>query len=106
MVTTANLPTAVGFQLNTAPADFNPKRDLAPGLFEFLQTLHHEFTPRQQELAAKRKRVLAASHRGERPEHLQPSEATQGNWRIDLPKWCEDQRNQMTGPADEAELVV
>ncbi|ABF43707.1 Malate synthase [Candidatus Koribacter versatilis Ellin345] len=105
MVTTANLPTAVGFQLNTAPAGFNPKRDLAPGLYEFLETLHHEFTPRQQKLVAKRKRVLEASHRAELPEHMQPSEATQGNWRIELPKWCEDQRNQMTGPADEAELV-
>ncbi len=106
MVTTANLPTAVGFQLNSAPAGFDPKRDLAPGLYEFLQALHHEFTPRQQQLAEKRKRVLSASHRGDRPEHLQPSEATQGTWQIELPTWCEDQRNQMTGPADEAELVV
>ena len=27
-------------------------------------------------------------------------------WRIQLPHWCQDQRNQMTGPADDAELVV
>ena len=27
-------------------------------------------------------------------------------WRIELPQWCADQRNQMTGPADEADLVV
>ena len=106
MVTTANTPTAVGFQLNTAPANFDARRELAPGLFEFLQTLHRAFTPRQQELAARRQRVLEASLRGNKPDHLQPSEATQGDWRIDLPKWCEDQRNQMTGPADEAELVV
>jgi malate synthase len=25
---------------------------------------------------------------------------------VDLPEWCQDQRNQMTGPADDAELVV
>ena len=106
MVTTANNSSAVGFQLNSAPAKFDPKRDLAPGLFEFLQTLHSEFTPRQQDLAAKRKQVLAASLAGKRPVHLKPSEATQGDWHIELPKWCEDQRNQMTGPADEAELVV
>ena len=106
MVTTANHSSAVGFQLNSAPANFDPKRDLAPGLFEFLQTLHAEFTPRQQDLAAKRKQVLAESLAGKRPEHLKPSEATQGDWHIELPKWCEDQRNQMTGPADEAELVV
>ncbi len=106
MSTTANYPTAVGFQLNTAPSGFDPKGDLAPGLFEFLQTLHHQFTPRQQELVAKRKRVLAESLDGNHPDHLRPSEATQGNWRIELPSWCADQRNQMTGPADEAELVV
>ncbi len=29
-----------------------------------------------------------------------------GDWRIELPDWCQDQRNQMTGPADDAELVV
>ncbi len=27
-------------------------------------------------------------------------------WRIELPGWCADQRNQMTGPADDAELCV
>src|SRR5947208_6740042 len=27
-------------------------------------------------------------------------------WRIEVPEWCADQRNQMTGPADDAELVV
>jgi hypothetical protein len=48
MSTTANYPTAVGFHLNTAPSGFDPKGDLAPGLFEFLQTLHRQFTPRQQ----------------------------------------------------------
>ena len=106
MVTTANFPTAVGFQLNTAPASFDAGRDLVPGLYDFLHTLHQEFTPRQQELVAKRKKVLAASLEGRRPDHLRPSEATQGDWKIELPEWCADQRNQMTGPADEAELVV
>ena len=27
-------------------------------------------------------------------------------WRVELPSWCADQRNQMTGPADDADLVV
>ncbi|MGA9445705.1 MAG: hypothetical protein WBV26_04635 [Candidatus Sulfotelmatobacter sp.] len=27
-------------------------------------------------------------------------------WKIALPAWCQDQRNQMTGPADDAELCV
>ena len=34
------------------------------------------------------------------------SEATTSEWRIELPDWCADQRNQMTGPADDAELTV
>src|SRR5262249_27804188 len=34
------------------------------------------------------------------------SEMTAGTWKIALPVWCSDQRNQMTGPADDAELVV
>jgi malate synthase len=37
---------------------------------------------------------------------LPPSEATTTDWTIPLPNWCADQRNQMTGPADDAELVV
>ena len=28
------------------------------------------------------------------------------HWRIELPAWCADQRNQMTGPADDVELCV
>lgn len=27
-------------------------------------------------------------------------------WKIELPEWCLDQRNQMTGPADDIELIV
>lgn len=47
-----------------------------------------------------------------RPRTLQhgltsvPSIAGEGDWRIELPEWCRDQRNQMTGPADNVELVV
>src|SRR5438128_12672264 len=32
--------------------------------------------------------------------------AIRNGWKIELPEWCQDQRNQMTGPADDAELVV
>ena len=34
-----------------------------------------------------------------------PSDA-QGDWRIEIPAWVRDQRNQMTGPADDHELGV
>lgn len=80
--------------------------DLPRGFIEFLLPLHREFTPRQQALVVKRADVLKAAHRGELPDHLPPSAATTSDWRIELPAWCLDQRNQMTGPADDAELVV
>lgn len=95
-----------GIEPNTAPPDFDPRRDLPAGFIDRYLALHREFTPRQQALAAARARVLAAAHAGRLPDHLPPSEATRGDWRIELPDWCADQRNQMTGPADDGELVV
>ena len=95
-----------GFEINTTPGNFNLQRDLPGGFLEFFLPLHQRFTPWQQKLITKRKQVLAAAHAGKLPNHLPPSEATTGNWRIGPPKWVEDQRNQMTGPADDAELVV
>ena len=38
---------------------------------------------------------------GNLPEHLPPSRRHHRDWRITLPDWCRDQRNQMTGPADD-----
>jgi malate synthase len=92
--------------VNYAPADLNPQVDLPQGFFDFLLPLHKQFTPRQQKLVAKRADVLRASHRGQPPNYLPPSEATTSDWRIEVPDWCADQRNQMTGPADDAELTV
>lgn len=93
-------------RINQAPSGFDPIRDLPKGFFDFLLPLHRDFTPRQQALAAKRARALADAHAGKLPDHLPPSPATESDWRIDLPDWCMDQRNQMTGPADDAELTV
>jgi malate synthase len=95
-----------GFPYNSAPPGFDPAVVLPEGFLDFLLPLHQAFTPRQQELVAGRVRVLAAAHRGEEPDHLPESEATATEWKIELPAWCADQRNQMTGPADDAELVV
>ena len=105
-VSTVNPMPSIGFRLNNAPAGFDPTRELPDGFMNFLAPLHERFTPWQQELVAKRKQVLQAAHAGKLPDHLPPSEATTSEWRIELPEWCQDQRNQMTGPADEAELVV
>jgi len=95
-----------GFAINSAPANFNLKRDLPAGFLEFFLPLHQRFSPRQRELVARRRRVLAGAHDGTLPNHLPGSPATTANWHIDVPEWCQDQRNQMTGPADDAELVV
>ncbi|MCC6652610.1 MAG: malate synthase A [Candidatus Eisenbacteria bacterium] len=94
-------------RMNTAPADFRAERDLPEGFATFYASLHAEFTPRQQQLAAARIARLARAHaEGALPDHRPPSEATTSEWRIEVPAWCADQRNQMTGPADDAELVV
>jgi malate synthase len=92
--------------MNYAPPDLNPQKDLPRGFFDFLLPLHKHFTPWQQKLVAKRAEVLQSSHRGEPPTYLPASEATSSDWRIEVPAWCADQRNQMTGPADDAELTV
>src|SRR5205823_8252263 len=92
--------------VNQAPPDLDPARDLPRGFSEFLLPLHRAFSPRQQELAARRRNVLDAAHQGRLPDYRPPSEATTGSWKVSLPGWCQDQRNQMTGPADDAELVV
>ena len=89
-------------RVNTAPPDFEP----SPELRDVLGRLHDEFAPRRLALVAARRARLEAAHAGRLPDYLPPSEATTSDWRVELPDWCRDQRNQMTGPADDAELVV
>src|SRR6267378_2791849 len=93
-------------QVNSAPPDFDLARDLPAGFLEFLAPLHAALTLRQRALIARRDYALAEAHAGKVPDYLPPSVATTNSWRIDLPAWCADQRNQMTGPADDADLVV
>ncbi len=102
----ANQVTSTGFQLNAPPADCRLDQELPEGFLGFLEPLHRRFTPRQQSLIEDRRRVLEESLQGSKPAHRYPSEAVRNGWRIDLPEFCQDQRNQMTGPADDAELVV
>jgi malate synthase len=93
--------------MNRAPEGFTLERGLPDGFAVYYTRLHEAFTHRQQALAAKRITRLAAAHAdGELPRHLSASPATMSDWRIEVPAWCQDQRNQMTGPADDAELVV
>lgn len=93
-------------RINRAPVGFEAEKDLPQGFYEFLTELHKEFTPRQQELTRKRKKILENSLQGNLPDYLPESEAQTGEWKITLPEYIKDQRNQMTGPADDAELVV
>ncbi len=106
MQTQSERSEARGFPYNNGPTVFDPLNKVSREFMEFLLPLHREFTPWQRVLATKRERVLAEAHRGRLPNHLPPSEATVKGWTIELPSWCRDQRNQMTGPADEAELVI
>ena len=92
--------------VNSTPEDFDPARDLPEEFLEFLAPLHAALTLRQRALIARRDYALAEAHAGKLPDYLPPSVATTNSWRIELPAWCADQRNQMTGPADDADLVV
>jgi malate synthase len=91
--------------MSTAPAGFSIENDLPSGFAAFYRPLHEAFTARQQAAVAARRRVLEASRQGQRPHYLPRSEA-QGDWKIAIPAWVQDQRNQMTGPADDHELCV
>jgi malate synthase len=92
--------------VNSAPPDFDPVRDLPAGFMDFFLPLHRVFTPQQQELSLHRTEAVQASLEGNKPAHRFPSDAARNGWRVTLPEWCRDQRNQMTGPADDAELCV
>jgi malate synthase len=91
---------------SSAPADFNPARDLPNGFWDFFWPLHRGFTPRQQWLLMQRKAVLESSLESNKPTHRFPSDTVRNGWKISLPAWCQDQRNQMTGPADDPDLCV
>src|SRR2546421_12688736 len=95
-----------GFEINPPSPDFRPEEHLPKGFLDFYLPLHRQFTSRQQELVRKRKQVLDASLAGKKPNHLPPSPATQGDWKIALPDWCQDQSNQMAGLAHDGELAV
>src|SRR6266481_1823928 len=92
--------------VNAAPTDFDAARELPDGFLEFLAPLHAALTLRQRALIGRRETALQEAHAGKLPDFLQPSASTTQAWEIELPQWCSDQRNQMTGPADDAELVV
>jgi len=104
---TPTADTTQGFPINTSP-DLSAQPDAAhsKAFLDWYRDLHERFTPWQQRIVTDRRRALEASLAGNKPNHLPASEATRSDWKITVPDWCRDQRNQMTGPADDAELVV
>jgi malate synthase len=92
--------------VNSAPPEFDAARDLPAGFLDFLAPLHAALTLRQRALVARREHALAEAHASKLSDYLPPSVSTTNSWRVELPAWCADQRNQMTGPADDADLVV
>src|SRR5260370_4268441 len=92
------------FQVNAAPADF--RQSLPEGFLEFLAPFHTRCASRQSILLEDRRRALEDSLASAMPAHHYPGPAVRNGWRLELPDWCQDQRNQMTGPADDAGLVV
>jgi len=106
MTATAMMTTALkGFSTNCAPTGAS-RSDLPTGFLEFFLPLHRRFAAQHRQLVQARHEALEDSLRGNKPAHLFPTTMTRGEWRVELPEWCKDQRNQMTGPADEADLVV
>src|SRR5258708_8361379 len=94
-----------GFHTNYSPAGA-AERELPAGFLQFLTPFHHKFATRRRALVAARRSALEQSLHGNKPTYLPQSAATREDWHIEVPAWCADQRNQMTGPADDAELVV
>src|SRR5436190_20186149 len=92
--------------ISSAPPQFDPARDLPAGFMDFFLPLHRRFTPRQQQLARKRTDVLQRSLEGEKPRHHFPPETVGNGGRISLPEWCQDNGNQMTGPAYDGDFCL
>ncbi len=78
----------------------------SPELLGFFIPLQRAFEPRRRILLDARRRSLEKAHLGDMPGYRPESEATSGGWRLTVPDWARDQRNQITGPADNAKLLV
>lgn len=99
------LPSGEAFASeNTAPPDADLLGDAH--FVALYCKLHSEYTPRQRAHRAKRAEALERAHHGVLPQHRLPSAATEHPWTVTLPSWCEDQRNLMSCPSDDLDLVV
>src|ERR1700756_5954998 len=97
--------TVKGFHTNNAPAGA-AQRELPAGFLQFFALLHGKFAARHRALVQARRAALEQSLHGNKPAYPPPSAATREDWRIEVPAWGADQRNQMTGPPAHAALVA
>ncbi|MBI4458287.1 hypothetical protein HY633_04965 [Candidatus Uhrbacteria bacterium] len=98
------------------PVNFKPAEVHLPlGLLSLLQPLHEKFTPWQMRLAQYRRSRRLAAHELKRfPDYndMRPmgaersDDAVPDQEPIELPSYLRDQRNQITGPASDAKMVV
>ncbi|MEK6542978.1 MAG: aldolase/citrate lyase family protein [Elusimicrobiota bacterium] len=79
---------------------------LPVGYPDFLRALVTEFEPRRHGILERRRQVLSAWHMGHPTGYLPESAATRGDWKLTLPSWAQDQRNQITGPADKVKYLL
>jgi len=77
---------------------------LSRKFLKFLAKLDQgKLSSKQKRLAKLRARVLDAARCGKKPTYKVDETP---EWRREIPEWMQDQRNQMTGPANDAKLVV
>ena len=94
-----------GFAVNTAPDGFNPVRDLPEGFLAFYSRLHERFSSRRLALVEQRRQRLEDAWRGKNLAIGFPRKLFGTDGGLSCQRGA-GQRNQMTGPADDAELVV
>ena len=99
-------PALVQRRMEGTDRDRTEQLGLPPGFRRFLMPLLSTFEPHRAILLAARARSLAAAHAGTMPGYLARSQARTAPWKIELPEWALDQRNQITGPADNPKLLV
>jgi malate synthase len=94
------------------PVNVCPSADELPeGFLDLYEPLHRRFAADQRNHAMNRASALERATQGgvlpgRRPLGMLIERSAPDDWKVDLPPWIADQRNQMTGPADDAELCV
>lgn len=94
-------------QVNTITNEHVERYHIGPDFYRFLAKLEPDlFTMRhKQVMKAREKKLAPLSKSTQKPGYLSDP-SLKSDWRVELPDFLRDQRNQMTGPADNAKLCV